>query len=132
KVEVAALVDYISTMVPPVERAVPKSAEHQKLVARGRELFESAETSCSTCHDAGHAYADGQRHQVAVEREAPTKSEGFDTPSLRCVAGTAPYFHDGRYKTLDEVLIAPDHAMGESTRLSRQDRAALVAYLETL
>ena len=31
KVEVAALVDYISTMVPPVERAVPKSAEHQKL-----------------------------------------------------------------------------------------------------
>ena len=59
-------------------------------------------------------------------------TEGFDTPSLRYVAGTAPYFHDGRYKTLDDVLTAPDHAMGQSTRMSRQDRAALVAYLETL
>jgi cytochrome c peroxidase len=48
------------------------------------------------------------------------------------VAGTAPYFHDGRYKTLDEVLTAPDHAMGTATHLGRQDRAALVAYLETL
>jgi cytochrome c peroxidase len=57
---------------------------------------------------------------------------GLDTPSLRFVAGTAPYFHDGRYKTLEELLAAPDHAMGESTRLSRQDRAALAAYLETL
>jgi cytochrome c peroxidase len=131
KVEVAALVDYISTMVPPVERAVPKSTEQQKLIDRGRELFDSAETSCSTCHDAGHGFADGQRHQVMAV-PAPDHPEGFDTPSLRYVAGTAPYFHDGRYKTLDEVLTAPDHAMGQSTRMSRQDRAALVAYLETL
>jgi cytochrome c peroxidase len=131
KVEVAALVDYISTMVPPVERVVPKSADHQKLIDRGRELFESADTSCSTCHEAGHAFADGQRHQVMAV-PAAGQSEGFDTPSLRYIAGTAPYFHDGRYKTLDDVLTAPDHAMGQSTRMSRQDRAALVAYLETL
>jgi cytochrome c peroxidase len=131
KVEVAALVDYLSTMVPPVERAVPKSADQQKLIDRGRELFESADTSCSTCHDAGHAFADGQRHQV-MTAPAANQTEGFDTPSLRYVAGTAPYFHDGRYKTLDDVLTAPDHAMGQSTRMSRQDRAALVAYLETL
>jgi len=30
------------------------------------------------------------------------------------------------------VLIAPDHAMGQSTQLGRGDRAALVAYLGTL
>ncbi len=131
KVEVAALVDYISTMVPPVERVVPTSADQQKLIDHGRELFESAETSCSTCHEAGHAFSDGQRHQVMAQPVAG-QSEGFDTPSLRYVAGTAPYFHDGRYKTLDDVLTAPDHAMGQSTRMSRQDRAALVAYLETL
>jgi cytochrome c peroxidase len=131
KAEVAALVDYISAMVPPVERNVPRSAEQQKLVDRGHQLFDSAETACSTCHDADHAFADGQRHQVMAQ-PGGGPAEGFDTPSLRFVAGTAPYFHDGRYKTLDDVLTAPDHAMGQSTRLSRQDRAALVAYLETL
>ncbi len=129
--ELTALVDYVSTMTPPIERAARVPAERQQVVDRGHALFESAATACSTCHDAGHGFTDGLRHQVLVQ---PTQGQpdGFDTPSLRFVAGTAPYFHDGRYKTLDDVLTAPDHAMGESTRLTRQDRAALVAYLETL
>jgi cytochrome c peroxidase len=129
--ELSALIDYVSTMVPPVERAVPRDAEHRTMIERGRELFESVETSCSGCHDAGHAFADGQRHQVMVQ-PAAGDCDGLDTPSLRYVGGTAPYFHDGRYATLDDVLTAPDHAMGKSTHLTRQDRAALVAYLETL
>ena len=129
--EVAALVDYISTLVPPVERALPKAAAQQRLIDRGRVLFESAETSCGNCHDAGRAFSDGEHHQVSTPPSLGA-APGFDTPSLRYVAGTAPYFHDGRYKTLDEVLIAPDHAMGQSTQLGRTDRAALVAYLGTL
>jgi cytochrome c peroxidase len=129
--DVLALIDYVSSMAPPIERAVPKEPERQKLVERGHALFESAETACSSCHDANQAFTDGLKHQVMAQPPAG-HAEGFDTPSLRFVAGTAPYFHDGRYKTLEEVLIAPDHAMGESTRMSRQDRAALVAYLETL
>ncbi|HKQ72009.1 MAG TPA: hypothetical protein VJT73_21840, partial [Polyangiaceae bacterium] len=128
--ELSALVDYISSLTPPIERKLP--ADRDKLVVRGRELFESAGTACGTCHDAGHAFVDGVRHVVMAGLVRSPGDEGFDTPSLRFVAGTAPYFHDGRYKTLDDVLIAPDHAMGSSTHLSRQDRAALVAYLETL
>jgi cytochrome c peroxidase/DNA-binding beta-propeller fold protein YncE len=129
--DLAALIDYVSTLTPPIAQPAAGTPEREKLVARGHDLFASAETACSTCHDAGRAFADGQRHQVLVQ---PTQGQpdGFDTPSLRFVAGTAPYFHDGRYKTLDDVLTAPDHAMGQSTHLTRQDRAALVAYLETL
>src|SRR5262249_15955703 len=130
--EVNALVDYIRTMAPPIERSLPGDAEKKALVERGRTLFASTETGCNTCHDASRGFTDGERHDVSAHAEGGGKSEGFDTPSLRFVAGTAPYFHDGRYKTLDDVLIAPDHAMGESTRLTRRDRAALVAYLETL
>jgi cytochrome c peroxidase len=118
-------------MTPPIARATRTPPERQQLVERGQALFDSPATACSTCHDAGRAFTDGLRHQVLVQ-PAQGQPEGFDTPSLRFVAGTAPYFHDGRYKTLDDVLTAPDHAMGESTRLTRQDRAALVAYLETL
>jgi mono/diheme cytochrome c family protein len=129
--EVAALVDYVSTLAPPIERPAVRSPEHAALVDRGRTLFESAEASCATCHDAARGFADGERHKVMAQPAADAP-DGFDTPSLRYIARTGPYFHDGRYKTLDDVLTAPDHAMGGSTRLSRQDRAALVAYLETL
>jgi len=129
--EVSALVDYVTSLVPPVERALPKAFAQQRLIERGRALFESAETSCGNCHNAGRAFSDGEHHQVSTPPSFG-QATGFDTPSLRYVAGTAPYFHDGRYKTLDEVLIAPDHAMGQSTQLGRDDRAALVAYLGTL
>jgi cytochrome c peroxidase len=129
--EVNALVEYISTLAPPIERAVPKTTARQRLIDQGQRLFESAETGCASCHDAGRAFTDGERHQVLAQPPA-NQVAGLDTPSLRFVSGTAPYFHDGRYKTLAELLIAPDHAMGQSTHLSRDERAALVAYLETL
>lgn len=129
--EVSALVDYVSTLAPPIERDTQATGERTALIARGRALFESSETSCSSCHASDHAFADGQSHQV-TPNPPPGQAATFDTPSLRYVGGTAPYFHDGRYKTLDEVLTAPDHAMGKSTNLTRPDRAALVAYLETL
>jgi len=131
KNELGALIDYVSAMAPPMGASAFAPAERQKVVDRGRALFESAETGCGTCHDASRGFSDGMRHNVTVGR-GDAASASFDTPSLRFVAGTAPYFHDGRYKTLDDVLTAPDHAMGASTRLGRQDRAALVAYLETL
>ena len=56
----------------------------------------------------------------------------FDTPSLRGISGTAPYFHDGRFETLDALLASPDHSMGKTLQLTRKDRIALTAYLETL
>jgi mono/diheme cytochrome c family protein len=129
--ELGALIEYVSTMTPPIGVAAFAPSEKQKLVDRGRALFESAETGCGTCHDPSRGFTDGMRHSVTAQR-ADKDGDAFDTPSLKFVAGTAPYFHDGRYKTLDEVLTAPDHAMGTSTHLGRQDRAALVAYLETL
>jgi DNA-binding beta-propeller fold protein YncE len=129
--ELAALIDYVSTMSPPIGPSAFVPGEKQKLVDRGRALFESVETGCGTCHDASRGFSDGMRHNVSVGHGG-TASPAFDTPSLRFVSGTAPYFHDGRYKTLDDVLTAPDHAMGTATHLGRHDRAALVAYLETL
>lgn len=69
----------------------------------------------------------------------------FSTPSLRNIALTAPYMHDGRFKTLEEVI---DHYNAPPTLsptldpnlakhpqglgLSKTDKAALIAYLKTL
>lgn len=65
----------------------------------------------------------------------------FRTPTLRNIALTAPYMHDGRFKTLEEVL---DHyASGghyaenvspnvRKLNLSPQDKKDLIAFLQTL
>jgi cytochrome c peroxidase len=79
-----------------------------------------------------------------------TKQEGdrgkFKVPTLRNVALTAPYMHDGRFSTLEEVV---EHYNGSLHRshtldpnlakhpesglgLSEADKAALVAFLKTL
>jgi len=135
-----ALLAYVMAMPAPHPREVPKNAETAKLVAHGRTLFFSADAACSSCHDPDHAFADGFKHDVeaaAVSTEtAPVKQAkvepGFDTPSLRFISGTAPYFHDGRYPTLQALLASTDHGMGQTMHLSYGEREALAAYLESL
>lgn len=55
----------------------------------------------------------------------------FRVPSLRNVEKTAPYFHDGYAKTLDEAVdIMGRYQLGQ--KLSRRDINAIVAFLKTL
>ena len=64
----------------------------------------------------------------------------FRTPSLRNVAGTAPFMHQGQLATLEEVVEHYDeaplamigHNEAKELSLSRRERAALVAFLATL
>lgn len=82
---------------------------------RGRDLF-FGRANCSACH-AGHNFTDNAFHNIGigmdkptpdVGREAISKLEGdrgsFKTPTLREVARSAPYMHDGSLKTLEEVV----------------------------
>ena len=69
----------------------------------------------------------------------------FKVPSLRNVGLTAPYMHDGRLATLEEVIDHYDHGVVQSStlnanlrvqtgglRLSAQDKADLISFLHTL
>jgi len=89
--------------------------------------------------DATHSTATGTRH-VALEHR---NFGEFRTPSLRNLALTAPYMHNGRLATLRDVAehystISPDrlHADGEAIlrplRLSEREAQDLVAFLESL
>jgi DNA-binding beta-propeller fold protein YncE len=124
--ELDALVAYAGSMAPPPRLDRGASAAS----ARGREIFESFEAGCSSCHGDGLA-PDGHTHDVRSNVAADV-SPKFDTPSLRFVAGTAPYFHDGRYLTLHDLLLGTSGRMGQTLHLSPQDLAALEAYLATL
>ena len=66
--------------------------------------------------------------------EVPAVPVAYDTPSLRGVFATPPYFHDGSAPSLRALLDRNrqgDH-MGSTSHLDDEELDALVAYLETL
>ncbi len=118
---------------------------------RGKTLFFSERTSCSQCHGGflytNHTFA----NNGALERytdpgrarltNAPEDSAVFRVPSLRNVAVTAPYMHNGTIGTLREVVDTYDRGgyphRNKDPRirplgLSDTERADLVAFLESL
>ncbi len=122
-----ALAAYIQTMKGPPHpvRTLTKEEEH------GKDVFESPSTGCSTCHAGSSGFSDHDVHNVHSATIADTQSE-FLAPSLIGVGGSAPYFHDGRYATLDDLIAKSDGKMGTTSTLSPMDRRALAAYLATL
>jgi len=125
-IELDALVSYLTNM--PAPPAAPQSDKAK--VERGKQIFTSAEAQCSSCH-AGPAYTDGQNHDVGSKHKAD-REKSFNTPSLHLVGGTGPYFHDGRYTTLKELLKKSDGKMGRTAHLSEADVDALETFLRTL
>ena len=127
--ELEAIAAYMASLEGP--RARKAKPDRVALVAQGATLFASAETGCASCHVPDKGFQDGLSHDVDLV-VAPGQKRALDTPSLRFLAGTAPYFHDGRYATLEAMLDAGDHQMGHASQLTREQRQALAAYLETL
>ena len=92
---------------------------------RGEVLFlkpfpHDSNLSCAGCHVPSAAFVDHQQHDVG--------SGGlFKTPTLRNADFNAPYFHDGRYDSYDQVVAHFDRVF--DLGLSAQDQRDLVAYL---
>jgi cytochrome c peroxidase len=125
--DLTALASYLRRGLFVPNRAVEASEE----VRRGRELFTSAEVGCSGCHLLDADGSDRKRHDVGsrARGDVPVK---FRTAPLKFVGGTAPYFHDGRYATLEQLIELNYDAMGETSQLTDPDRHALVAFLRSL
>ena len=121
--ELDALAAYVTTMKAPSKR----HGTHAAAAVRGKTVFASNEAGCSSCHTEATHFTDLETHALG-------KSGGpaFDTPSLAFVGQTAPYFHDGRFKTLEELVDGCDGVMGQTKHLSADSRQDLVAYLRTL
>ena len=125
KRDVEDIAAYLATLRAPTS---PRPAP-QAHIEKGAALFASGSTECASCHTGGGT--DSERHDVeAAGRRAGRR--GFDTPSLHLIGHSAPYFHDGRYATLGDLLAGVDGSMGHTAQLSPDDRTALQAYLETL
>ena len=127
---------------------------------RGLGIFRDAKRgNCVTCHTIGEKdalFTDGKFHNLGVglnsrgeltdlgrydQTKVETDKGAFRTPTLRNIALTAPYMHDGSQKTLRDVV---DFYVGggssnphldkdiKELKLSGKERADLAAFLEAL
>lgn len=142
------------------------------LEMEGKDLFFSSKFKCSECHagnsfsapdepggeygGSGGGFGDGSgddpKGTANIGLDMVYKDNGlgsgrFKIPSLRNIELTAPYMHDGRFKTLDEVLEHYSHGIqnhpnlddkfrtnGQAARLNftEHDKLALISFLKTL
>lgn len=118
---------------------------------RGKELFFSERTRCASCHKAPE-FTDGTFHNTGLSMHYFDKGRyyatynnsdvgKFKTPSLRNIALTAPYMHDGSVRTLEELMehynkggmpnINRDTLM-RPLSLTEQEKADMINFLHTL
>ncbi|NND77844.1 MAG: cytochrome-c peroxidase [Flavobacteriales bacterium] len=136
-------------------------SDFTELENEGKDLFFSGDLKCNQCHSTQNFYStqamnngldleyEDQGQFLATGLESD-KGE-FRVPSLRNVEYTAPYMHDGRFETLDDVLehystgvqqhpnlndrITVEQETGGTPihlNLTEQEKDALKAFLKTL
>ncbi len=119
---------------------------------RGFDLF-TGKANCAVCHE-GFNFTDNGFHNIGLkptgaepdlgrfgQRKIASMRGAFKTPTLRDIARTAPYMHNGMYRTLEEVVEHYDRG-GDTQdnlspemkplRLSAQEKADLVEFMKTL
>ncbi len=109
---------------------------------RGLEVYERTHDNfgdiipennrCITCHPAP-LYSNFQMADVSTLAETDDPMM-FDTPHLSNIAASAPYLHDGRAKTLEEIwtVHAEDDRHGRVNDLSKTELNDLINYLKSL
>jgi cytochrome c peroxidase len=152
-----ALAGYVRTILSgdaPLDRYL--AGDHTALSAEeqaGLRLFRGR-ANCVACH-VGPTFTDEQFHNTGVAwrdgvfadpgRYALTGREAdrgaFKTPTLREIARTAPYMHDGSLATLEDVVEFYNRGGTSNPHLDRElrpldlsaeEKRALVAFLRTL
>jgi cytochrome c peroxidase len=108
-------------------RLIPAKAAPAEL--RGEKLF-LGKARCAVCHPPPF-YLDNQMHDLRVEEFYVGRAEGWiKTFSLRGIKDSPPYLHDGRLPTLEDTV--EFFSLVFELRLSREEKADLVAFLRTL
>ncbi|MEN9798580.1 MAG: hypothetical protein RL653_2276 [Pseudomonadota bacterium] len=145
--------DNAAKAIAAFERKLVTPGRWDKFLAGDQEALTQAEkdgfdtfmaSGCVACH-AGVGVGGGMYQKLGLVQPWPnqkdqgrfevTKNEAdkmmFKVPSLRNVAKTAPYFHDGSAKTLPEAIkLMAKHQVGRE--LPEKDVASIATFLEAL
>ncbi len=142
---VAAIASYVRTIRAPVSAFdrylfFDDKSNFDKDAEAGLILFFSARLGCANCH-ASFNFSGSVVHQqqqalpVFHVMGVSGSTVGIRAPTLRAVAHTGPYMHDGSITSLDEVIRHYENADSERVpefTLTNDERLQLVAFLKTL
>jgi cytochrome c peroxidase len=109
---------------------------------RGMSLFFSKQAGCATCHS-GFNFSGNWRDVQGATGEPTfasngTSKEPIRVPTLRNIALTSPYMHDGRFSTLNAVLDHYDSHAAQGVarfpiaKFTDKQRREMIAFLESL
>ncbi|MES2701156.1 MAG: cytochrome c peroxidase [Bacteroidota bacterium] len=158
KAAIAAFERTLETSRTPFDRYMDDDSSAISASAqRGRDLFMGSKAKCFDCHFSpdftgdefrniglydGKRLNDAGRYTITKKKSDLGK---FKTPGLRNVAVTAPYMHNGIFRTLREVIeyyndpykVVPnpiniDTLLAKPLHLTAQEKEDLVHFLETL
>jgi cytochrome c peroxidase len=148
-----ALAAYERTLVSPPTRfdawIAGDASAFSDAERRGFRIF-TGKGRCSNCHT-GFALSDNNFYDIGLPGEDKGRGAiidlaaanyAFKTPTLRELAWTAPYMHDGSLATLQDVVrhyeaggvARPTRSrdLPQQLRLSDSERADLIAFIDTL
>jgi len=141
--ELDALVAYIKTGIKlPPNLMYNKNGKLTESQLRGKEIFNRSvdnlgkvipeKSRCVTCHS-GPYYTNLKLEDVGTLSKTDD-SILFDTPNLNNIYASAPYLHDGRAKTLEEIwtIYGGNDKHGRVNDLSKIQLNDLVNYLKSL
>lgn len=144
------------------DQGIPQNfANFTQLENQGRAIFQGPVGGCAACHGSDNFVPGNAIFNNGIENPSVDLGLGgitgrvqdngfFKVPSLRNIELTAPYMHDGRFATLEEVVefynsgvtahpnLSPQLRAGgpggppRRLNLNNTQKAALVAFLKTL
>jgi YVTN family beta-propeller protein len=130
--DVKALVAYLGTLEPPPNPYRAADGSLSAAAQRGERVFRGEKAGCARCHG-GPYLTDGKVHDVGTG-EVGDVYKGYNPPSLIGTYDRPKYLHDGRAKTLEDLLTgphSPDAVTGKG-ELTPEELADLVMYLKSL
>jgi DNA-binding beta-propeller fold protein YncE len=124
--EIQDLLAFLATL----EHPIPPRTKLDEAIARGRMLFKD-KAGCMHCHRGDH-YTSPGTYDVGLEPDG-SPYRLWNPPSLRGLWDRGPYLHDGRAKTLEELLDmhhVPEKLGGEA--LEVEEKKDLIRFLKSL
>ena len=127
-----AILAYLSTDRLPPNPFRQADGSLSQAAQRGKTVFQSEAAACASCHS-GKYFTDGGIHDVGLGSDED-EYDGFNTPMLIGLYRKVRFLHDGRAKTLEEVLTeyhSPEKVSG-TRALKDEEVSDLIEYLKSL
>ena len=128
-----SLAAFIDSLPIPLSPNHAQGGPLSQAEQRGQTLFSDPALGCVDCHPPP-LYTDKQKHDVGTAGPDEKIGPSYDTPSLRGLYDSAPFFHDGSAATLYEAVTYPSPGNEHDVRsmLTEAQMQDLIAFLLAL